>query len=132
MAAFLETNIGMKQVIKYRGPVVIGALIGLLGFGAVPTCRAEEPWQGGPETPASILARSGDLNRPKEVGSYYAATVPDTLDLAERARLGVNHFTSIISEEHDYEMFWRADFNTSDMWAWPGRMWFQLRASPRP
>ena len=32
----------------------------------------------------------------------YEATVPDTLDLAERGRLGINHFTSIIREERDY------------------------------
>ncbi|MDD5707291.1 MAG: hypothetical protein PHR35_15315 [Kiritimatiellae bacterium] len=34
------------------------------------------------------------------------AVVPDTLDLAERARLGINHFTSIICREEDYEMYW--------------------------
>ena len=39
-------------------------------------------------------------------GQYYEITVPDTLDLAERARLGINHFTSIIIEERDYEMPW--------------------------
>lgn len=39
-------------------------------------------------------------------GEYYQAMVPDTLDLAERAKLSLNHFTSIIDEEHDYEMYW--------------------------
>lgn len=39
-------------------------------------------------------------------GQYYETTVPDTLDMAERARLGINHFTSIISKERDYEMYW--------------------------
>lgn len=48
----------------------------------------------------------GDL--PARAGSYYEATVPDTLDLAERAKLGINHFTSIISEENGYEMYWGA------------------------
>ena len=47
-----------------------------------------------------------DINRPKESGTYYQATVPDTLDLAERAGYGINHFTSIISEENNYEMYW--------------------------
>jgi hypothetical protein len=46
--------------------------------------------------------------------------------LAERGRLGVNHLVSIISPKDDYEMYWRADFDSSvDRWAWPGYMWFQ-------
>ena len=116
----------MTQTRRGRGWIAIGVTIGLIGFIGIETGVAGEPWEGKPETAASILARSGDLNRPREVGRYYEARVPDTLDLAERARLGVNHFTSIISVAHDYEMFWRADFEASDMWAWPGRMWFQL------
>jgi len=47
-----------------------------------------------------------NINRPAIDGETYEATVPDTLDLAERARYGLNHFTRSISEEHDYEMYW--------------------------
>lgn len=43
-------------------------------------------------------------------GEYYQAMVPDTLDLAERAKLSLNHFTSIIDEEHDCEMYWMGIF----------------------
>ncbi len=46
------------------------------------------------------------INAPAIAGAYYEAEVPDTLDLAERARLGLNHFTEIISEKNDYEMYW--------------------------
>ncbi|OGO37936.1 MAG: hypothetical protein A2147_07105 [Chloroflexi bacterium RBG_16_57_8] len=53
-----------------------------------------------------MKSRTSTVNRPKVVGRYYEAVVPDTLDLAERARLGINHFTSMISEEHGYEMYW--------------------------
>ncbi len=96
-------------------------------IGPRPTQGAEEPWEPtGRETRESMKARTGVVNRPKEIGTYYDAEVPDTLDLAERARLGINHLTSIISEQDDYEMYWRADFDNSDMWAWPGHMWFQL------
>ena len=35
------------------------------------------------------------LNAPTTRGSYYKAEVPDTLDLAERARLGLNYFSRI-------------------------------------
>ena len=44
------------------------------------------------------------INLPRESGTYYEATVPDTLDLGERAHLGINHFLNLISEENDYEM----------------------------
>ncbi len=50
--------------------------------------------------------RTPKIRSPSELGSYYEVEVPDTLDLAERARLGVNHFTMSISEEDDYEMYW--------------------------
>ena len=40
-------------------------------------------------------------------GSYYEDTVPDTLDLAQRAELGLNYLTEIIDEGLDHEMhFW--------------------------
>lgn len=57
---------------------------------------SETPWVAGTaETPEIVRTRTTSINRPKEIGTYYKATVPDTLDLAERARLGVNHFTLI-------------------------------------
>ena len=55
-------------------------------------------------------AESADTSPlPASLGTYYEATAPDTLDLAERAKLGINHFTSIISPEQDYEMYWGGD-----------------------
>ncbi len=50
------------------------------------------------------------LNAPRESARYYQATVPDTLDLAERARLGINHFTESIRENLDYEMIMGVKF----------------------
>ena len=49
------------------------------------------------------------LNAPATRGSYYKAEVPDTLDLAEQARLGLNYFSSIIEESLDCEMYLSAD-----------------------
>src|SRR5262245_33446541 len=43
---------------------------------------------------------------PSKIGQYYKTEVPDTLDLAERAVLGVGHFTLSISEADNYEMYW--------------------------
>ena len=70
-----------------------------------PALSAAESWRpAGNETSVTLQARTSPINRPKEVGTYYEATAPDTLDLAERARLGLNHFTESIREELDYEM----------------------------
>jgi hypothetical protein len=56
--------------------------------------------------PASKDPAPAAINTPRHRGEYYKTTVPDTLDLAERAHLGVVHFTSLISEKYDYEMYW--------------------------
>ena len=50
------------------------------------------------------------INAPAVPGSYYEAEVPDTLDLAERARLGLNHFLDIMREEYNCEMPLTFDF----------------------
>jgi hypothetical protein len=46
------------------------------------------------------------------VGKYYEATVPDTLDLAERARLSVHGLTSFLNEKKHYEPYGHGFFNT--------------------
>jgi len=43
-------------------------------------------------------------------GKHYQATVPDTLDLVERADLAINAITGAIDEKLDYEFFWGVDF----------------------
>ncbi|MBI4586461.1 MAG: hypothetical protein HY717_20820 [Planctomycetes bacterium] len=87
------------------GLIVLGACC----LGLAPARGADAPWKPtGNETPAGMKARSSAINRPKDPGAYYRVSVPDTLDLAERAWLGINHFTSIISEKDDCEMRWGA------------------------
>ncbi len=77
--------------------------------------REIEPWiPSGNETADSLLTRTSSLNRPKEAGVYYEAEVPDTLDLAEKARLGLNYFTNITQPDLDYEMYFGGDFNKSN------------------
>jgi hypothetical protein len=43
-------------------------------------------------------------------GESYEDTVPDTLDLQERAELAIHGMTSITDPRCDYEIFWLADF----------------------
>ena len=46
----------------------------------------------------------GPSNLPAQSGAYYQDTVPDTLDLAERARLGLGYFTGLLDPKLGYEM----------------------------
>ena len=45
-------------------------------------------------------------------GEYYEATVPDTLDLAERARYSVHGLTEFLNPEKNYEPYGHGFFNT--------------------
>lgn len=46
---------------------------------------------------------------PQYPGVAYEATVPATLDLAERARLSVNALTESLDPDFDYELYWIVD-----------------------
>ncbi len=62
---------------------------------------------------------------PARLGKYYEDTVPDTLDLAECGRLGLNHFTNTIRAELNYEMPFFGDFRytrPADMRAFMGSL----------
>jgi len=50
---------------------------------------------------------------PASQGEYYDAVVPATLDLVERAKLGILHFISILDEGHGHQMRWTG--NPTDM-----------------
>src|SRR5712692_9624228 len=43
-------------------------------------------------------------------GRRYEDHVPDTLDIVERARLGINALTSITDPAADYHIYWTASF----------------------
>jgi hypothetical protein len=47
---------------------------------------------------------------PHFLGQRYDDNVPDTLDIAERARLGLHVLTSITDPASDYEIYWLTDF----------------------
>src|SRR5204863_3780725 len=47
----------------------------------------------------------------KPKGEYYEATVPDTLDLAERARLSVHGLTSFLNPNQNYAPYGQGWFN---------------------
>ncbi len=51
-------------------------------------------------------------------GEHYQAEVPDTLDLADRARLAINGLTRAVDAEHDYEHYFLILYmkNPPEMW----------------
>ena len=46
-------------------------------------------------------------------GDRYEAMVPDTLDLAERARLAVNGLTEPLDPEDEYNLYWLVNFHNN-------------------
>lgn len=56
---------------------------------------------GGPPSPDDVLK----LAKMKPRGGSYEATVPDTLDLAERAGLAANALTGSADSQHNYETY---------------------------
>lgn len=57
-----------------------------------------------------IRERIPAFDIPPYAGSSYEDEIPDTLDIAERARLGINCLTGITDPLADHEIFWFADF----------------------
>jgi hypothetical protein len=49
----------------------------------------------------------------RPTGKYYETTVPDTLDLAERGRLGVRGLINFLDPERSYEIYQFCFFNTN-------------------
>ncbi len=67
---------------------------------------------GGTDAPLKveyIREKIPDFSIPAYKGHTYADTVPDTLDLTERAKLGVQILTSITDPNADYEIYWLTD-----------------------
>jgi hypothetical protein len=80
-------------------------------------------WCGAsPATEATSTA--GKINEPAVQGSYYEAEVPDTLDLAERGRLGLDHFLAIMRDEYNGEMPLSIEFTPAGTGMSPGPSMF--------
>ncbi|MFH1006286.1 MAG: hypothetical protein V1800_02125 [Candidatus Latescibacterota bacterium] len=51
---------------------------------------------------------------PARLGEYFSATVPDTLDLAERGKLGISHCCAVLDEDNDHTMYFWGDPTSID------------------
>jgi Beta-L-arabinofuranosidase, GH127 len=58
-----------------------------------------------------IRANAPDFSIPPYRGAQYSDSVPDTLDIAERAKLGIHVLTSITDPRADDEIYWLVDFS---------------------
>ena len=59
-----------------------------------------------------MKAEVPQVEPPAYSGKRYEVMAPDTLDLQEMAALGINGLTGPTDPEADYEIYWRAAFNT--------------------
>src|SRR5690348_751791 len=83
-----------------------------LGAGALP--HKVEPTRGDDKplgTPGETKVGTPQVQIPPYLGSRYDDTIPDALDIAERAKLEVNGLTGITDSMADHEIFWFADFH---------------------
>jgi hypothetical protein len=75
-----------------------------VSYGEVPTGETTHRAQ-------YIREKAPEFEIPSYRGMRYEDTVPDTLDIAERAKLGINVLTSITDPKADYEIYWLVDFS---------------------
>ncbi len=75
------------------------------------------PWMAGFPLHAIDADLDGALTveKLKPKGQYYDATVPDTLDLAERARLTVHGLTSFLNPNQNYAPTARAGLMSASL-----------------
>ena len=93
---------------KVSGAIVSGA-VALFSCltPATPTAQAE-----GDDNMIGYIRRDAPaIEVPAYGGARYEDRIPDTLDIAERAKLGVNALTEATDPDADHEMYWAVNFN---------------------
>ena len=104
-------EISRRRFISYSSVPLLAAWPGIVG----PGLRAEEEasqWRPG-DPVGYITPKIPEVRLPPYKGERYEATVPDTLDLAERARLAVNALTEPTNPLADYELYNTVSFRTN-------------------
>jgi hypothetical protein len=76
-----------------------------VSYGEVPADAGQRNW-----IIRYIRDSAPEFHIPPYRGERYEDTVPDTLDIAERAKLGVHLLTAIADPRAGYEIFWSANF----------------------
>lgn len=98
---------------KTRSPVVIIAIVVLL-LCPVPAAKAVER-EGSDNASACKIGYIREdipaIKVPTYAGTRYEDKIPDTLDIAERAKLAINALTEATDPNADCEMYWAVHFN---------------------
>ena len=76
---------------------------------------------GGPVKSEGAL----DKEKLKPAGTFYEATIPDTLDLAERARLSVRNLTHSMDPDNWYYVFQGISFRPKSPGLTPAPVFFR-------
>ena len=76
-----------------------------VSYGEVPADAGQRNW-----VIRYIRDKAPEFQIPPYRGERYEDTVPDTLDIAERAKLGVHLLTAIADPRAGYEIYWSANF----------------------
>ena len=74
-------------------------------YGEMPSDAGQRNW-----VIRYIRDSAPEFHIPPYRGERYEDTVPDTLDIAERAKLGIHLLTAITDPRAGYEIYWSANF----------------------
>ena len=74
-------------------------------YGEIPSDAGQRNW-----VIRYIRDSAPEFHIPPYRGERYEDTVPDTLDIAERAKLGIHLLTAIADPRAGYEVYWSANF----------------------
>jgi hypothetical protein len=88
--------------------LTVSGCVALVTLGAV----SDAPWKPG-DPIGYISAKIPKVTVPPYKGDKYQATVPDTLDLAERARVAINALTEVTNPDEDFEIYNTNSFATN-------------------
>src|ERR1700730_12062144 len=88
--------------------LTVSGCVALVTLGAV----GDAPWKPG-DPIGYISQKIPKVSVPPYKGDKYQATVPDTLDLAERARISINALTEVTNPDEDFEIYNTNTFATN-------------------
>ncbi len=97
------------MIARLSATISLGAVLFGISIGANAEQTKKEPWPYKDATPDArieyVRTDIPDFPLPFDRGRTYESLVPDTLDLAERARLAINALTNATNPNQDHEQY---------------------------
>lgn len=114
----MPTRRGFLQGAAAVTAATVGAMADRIPTGSSPSqaySALSSPVQTGATTkPAPLPSALRDVTALKPAGQFYEATIPDTLDLAERARFSINNLTHNVDPNDYYYNYQSIRFGAKD------------------